>query len=75
MSFTQAQADALKTAIAAAGNTSQVRFADGRTVQYMTVPDAAALLTMMQRDIAAAATDAGTSTRVRAFRARMGSGY
>lgn len=75
MAWTQTDADGLKAAITAAGNAAQVRFADGRTMQYLTPAEAAALLTMMERDIRAAAIDAGTSTKVRAFRGRMGSGY
>jgi hypothetical protein len=75
MAWTQSDVDALKAAIGKAGNAAQVRFADGRQVQYLTAADAAALLTLMQRDVNAAAQDAGTSTRVRAFRARMGGGY
>lgn len=70
MAWTQTDVDALKTAIAAAGNAAEVRYSDGAQVRYMPVTDAQNLLQMMEADVAAA-----SSRRVRGFRATLRSGY
>lgn len=79
MAFTQADLDGLRASIAAAGNTAEVRYADGTLVRYLTTPDALALLSRMESEVAAASASAaeaaGTPVRARAFRASYQSGW
>jgi hypothetical protein len=77
MAWTQADIDALKAAIVASAGVAEVRYADGSAVRYMAPDQAAKLLQTMQLDVnAAAATVSGSgTTRVRAFRGALSSGY
>ncbi|MBN9525774.1 MAG: hypothetical protein J0H82_06215 [Alphaproteobacteria bacterium] len=58
MAFTQAQVDALKDAIAAAGIDQEVEYADGSRVKRMTPAQARDLLAMMEADVKATAPSA-----------------
>ncbi|MCK8787649.1 hypothetical protein M0638_25100 [Roseomonas sp. NAR14] len=76
MPFTQADIDALKQAIAAAGAAGTVRDSSGRSVVYLSPADALAKLNLMQRDVDAAAATAGTVPAMRrAFVGSVRSGY
>lgn len=57
MSFTQDQLDTLEKAIAA--GTTQVRFADGHSVQYASLSDMLRVRDMMRRDLGVSATNSG----------------
>ncbi|AHJ63242.1 Hypothetical protein GbCGDNIH3_7066 [Granulibacter bethesdensis] len=74
MSFTQQDIDRLKAAIASAGLTQQVSFADGTHIRRMSPDDAARLLDMMQRDVAASAVGSAVPPS-RVVRASPRSGY
>jgi hypothetical protein len=76
--YTQADVDALKAKIAAAGNTQRVQYSDGAGVTYRSHDDALKLLALMQADVRAnTPVDATTfeTTPVRGFRVVVSSGY
>ncbi|MFD1627661.1 hypothetical protein [Azospirillum griseum] len=52
MAFTQTDVDALKSAIAKAGNAAEVEYSDGTRTRFITPKQAADMLGMMERDVA-----------------------
>jgi hypothetical protein len=72
-----AQLEALKTAIASAGNAADVSYSDGARIRYLTPDEASRLLELMTADVRASAAMAADPTAhpVRAFRSALRSGY
>jgi hypothetical protein len=70
MSWTQNDVDALKAAMARAGNVAEFQYSDGSRTRFLTPAQARELLREMEADVRAA-----TSTPVRGVRFATRSGY